>query len=153
MEEDKENKSSFLRALNTVFRIADYTILIIVAVGIIYLAGQLIFDAWYDAMFLWTQHTIPHLLSEMMFTLIIMELFRQVWQQINKHEFSLNPFLYISFIASVRGLLLTQMAVSMGDVEWSAGMIQVAVHGGILLLLVICYVLYNTKYVNLKSKE
>lgn len=146
MEIEEENKSVFLTTLNAVFRIADYTILITVAVGIIYLAGQMIFDAWYDALMLWTQHTIPHLLSEMMFTLIIMELFRQVWRQINKHDFSLNPFLYIGFIASVRGLLLTQMAVSMDDVEWSAGMIQLAAHGGILLILVICYVLYNKKY-------
>ncbi|MCC7202239.1 MAG: hypothetical protein IT393_06250 [Nitrospirae bacterium] len=146
MELEDNNRSVFLKTLNAVFRIADYTILITVAVGIIYLAGQMIFDAWYDALMLWTQHTIPHLLSEMMFTLIIMELFRQVWRQINKHDFSLNPFLYIGFIASVRGLLLTQMAVSMDDVEWSAGMIQLAAHGGILLILVICYVLYNKKY-------
>src|SRR4030066_1880708 len=131
MEEGEQNKSVYLRILNYIFSIADYTILIIIAVGIIYIAGQLIFDAMYDALLLWTSHTIPHLLSEMMFALIIMELFRQVWRQINKHEFSLNPFLYIGFIASIRGLLLTQMAVSMDDVEWSAGMIQVGVHGGI----------------------
>lgn len=145
-EDEEQKKPVFLRVLNSVFRVADYTILIIVAVGIIYLAVQLIFDAWYDALMLWTQHTIPHLLSEMMFTLIIMELFRQVWRQINKHEFSLNPFLYIGFIASIRGLLLTQMAISMDDVEWSAGMIQVGVHGGILLLLVVCHVLYNKNW-------
>src|SRR3990170_4765910 len=143
MVEGEHNKPAFLRILNYVFSIADNVILIIVAVGLIYLAGQLIYDAMYDALMLWTSHTIPHLLSEMMFTLIIMELFRQVWRQINKHEFSLNPFLYIGSIASIRGLLLTQMAVSMDDVEWSAGMIQVGVHGGILLLLVVCYVLYN----------
>src|SRR4030066_886534 len=131
MEEGEQNKPAFLRILNYVFSIADNVILIIVAVGLIYVAGQLIYDAMYDALMLWTSHTIPHLLSEMMFTLIIMELFRQVWRQINKHEFSLNPFLYIGFIASIRGLLLTQMAVSMDDVEWSAGMIQVGVHGGI----------------------
>lgn len=146
MEDKGRNSSAFLKALNSVFRTADYAILIIVALGIIYLAGQLLFDAIYDAIFLWTQHTIPHLLSEMMFALIIMELFRQVWRQINKHEFSLNPFLYIGFIASIRGLLLTQMAISMDDVEWVAGMVQISVHGGILLLLVVCYVLYNKVY-------
>lgn len=146
MEDKGQNSSAFLKTLNSVFRTADYAILIIVALGIIYLAGQLLFDAIYDAIFLWTQHTIPHLLSEMMFALIIMELFRQVWRQINKHEFSLNPFLYIGFIASIRGLLLTQMAVSMDDVEWDDGMVQISVHGGILLILVACYVLYNKVY-------
>ncbi|MFQ5441141.1 MAG: phosphate-starvation-inducible PsiE family protein [Thermodesulfobacteriota bacterium] len=146
MEVNGKKRTSFLGILNLVFTVADYAILIIVAVGIIYLAAQLLFDAFYDAVFLWTRHTIPHLLSELMFTLIIMELFRQVHRQINKHRFSLNPFLYIGFIASVRGLLLTQMAVTMGDTEWFQGMIQIAIHAGILLVLVVCYILYNKTY-------
>jgi len=146
MEDNGQNTSAFLKALNSVFTVADYTILIVVAVGIIYLAVQLLLDAFYDAIYLWTKHTIPHLLSELLFTLIIMELFRQVHRQINKHKFSLNPFLYIGFIASVRGLLLTQMAVTMGDVEWFQGMIQISVHAGILLILVVCYILYNKTY-------
>ena len=124
MDDKKHSGSVFLKRLNAIFRVADYGILIIVAIGLLYLAGQLIFDAMYDALLLWTSHTIPHLLSEMMFALIIMELFRQVWRQINKHEFSLNPFLYIGFIASIRGLLLTQMATAMGDVQWDHGTIQ-----------------------------
>ncbi len=152
MVEDEKNKSVFLRTLNYIFSIADYTILIVIAVSIIYLAGQLIFDAIYDATILWTSHTIPHLLSELMFALIIMELFRQVWRQINKHEFSLNPFLYIGFIASIRGLLLTQMAISMNDIKWDEGTIQVVVHGVILLILVVCYVLYNKSF-RKNSKE
>src|SRR3990172_10331514 len=148
MEEGKQEKSAFLKIFNYVFSIADNIILTIVAFGILYLAAQLIFDAMYEALFLWTSHSIPHLLSEMMFALIIMELFRQVWRQINKHEFSLNPFLYIGFIASIRGLLLTQMATSMGDVQWDHGTIQMVVHGIILLILVVCYVLYNKSYLN-----
>jgi len=146
MEEGEKKKSAFLNSLNYIFNIADHAILIIIAVGIVYLAAQLIFDAYYDALLLWTSHTIPHLLSEMMFALIIMELFRQVWRQINKLEFSLNPYLYIGFIASVRGLLLTQMAVSMDDILWDQGTIQMVVHGFILLILVVCYVLYNKSY-------
>lgn len=143
MEDGEKEKSAFLKTLNYIFGFADHAILIIIAVGIIYLAGQLLFDAVYDAIFLYTQHTIPHLLSEMMYALIIMELFRQVWRQLNKHEFSLNPFLYIGFIASIRGILLTQMAVSMDDLEWSQGMIRISVNGGMLLLLVVCHLLYN----------
>jgi len=146
MDTGVKKKNPFLELLNLIFSVADHAILIIVAIGIIYLAVQLLFDAFYDAIFLWTKHTIPHLLSELMFTLIIMELFRQVHRQINKHKFSLNPFLYIGFIASIRGLLLTQMAVTMGDTEWAKGMIQISVHAGILLILVICYILYNKTY-------
>ncbi|MCC6543891.1 MAG: hypothetical protein IT392_05235 [Nitrospirae bacterium] len=151
MEEGEENKSALLKSLNFMFNIADHVILVIIAVGIIYLAARLIFDAYYDALMLWTAHTIPHLLSEMMFALITMELFRQVWRQINKHEFSLNPYLYIGFIASIRGLLLTQMAISMDDVLWDQGTIQMVVHGVILLILVVCYILYNKQKLPEKS--
>lgn len=143
MDDKKHGGSVFLKRLNAVFRVADYAILIIVAVGLIYLAGQLIFDAMYDAIFLWTQHTVPHLLSEMLFALIIMELFKQVRGLINQHKFSLNPFFYIGFIASVRGLLLTQMSSTMGDVEVYQGMFQMGVYGGLILIMILCYVLYN----------
>lgn len=146
MKDEEQTKSVFLKTLNSIFSITDNAILIFVAFGIVYLSGQLLFDAVYDAIVLWTQHTIPHLLSEMMFVLIMMELFRQVWRQINKEAFSLNPFLYIAFIASIRGLLLTQMAISMDDVEWTQGTIQISVHAGILLLLVVCHLLYNKNY-------
>lgn len=146
MKDGEQSKSVYLKTINSIFMIADNIILVVVAVGIVYLAVQLIHDAVYDAIVLWTQHTIPHLLSEMMFALIMMELFRQVWRQINKEAFSLNPFLYIGFIASIRGLLLTQMAISMDDIEWTQGTIQIAVHAGILLLLVICHLLYNKNY-------
>jgi len=146
MKDEEQTKSVFLKTLNSIFSITDNAILIFVAFGIVYLAGQLLFDAVYDAIVLWTQHTIPHLLSELMFVLIMMELFRQVWRQINKEAFSLNPFLYIGFIASIRGLLLTQMAISMDDVEWIQGTIQISVHAGILLLLVVCHLLYNKNY-------
>lgn len=146
MKDEEQTKSVFFKTLNSIFSITDNAILIFVAFGIVYLAGQLLYDAIYDAIVLWTQHTIPHLLSEMMFVLIMMELFRQVWRQINKEAFSLNPFLYIGFIASIRGLLLTQMAISMDDVEWTQGTIQISVHAGILLLLVVCHLLYNKNY-------
>lgn len=143
MKSGEETKSVFLKTINYIFSIADNIILTFVAIAIFYLAVQLLYDAIYDALLLWTTHTIPHLLSEILFALIIMELFRQVWKQINKEPFSLNPFLFIGFIASIRGLLLTQMAITMGDVEWSKGTIQIAVHAGILLVLVVCHLLYN----------
>ncbi|OGP14549.1 MAG: hypothetical protein A2054_09515 [Deltaproteobacteria bacterium GWA2_55_10] len=84
----------------------------------------------------YTEHSISHIISDLMFVLIIMELFRQVMRQINKHSFSLNPFIYIGVIASIRGILLTQMKLGMGEEDWQAGVIQLTVHAFIVLLLV-----------------
>ena len=143
MATEEKNQHFIIRYLNFVFKLADQLILIGAALGIIGIASALLADATYDGIFFWTSHTIPHLLSEVLFVLIIMELFRQVLRQINKKPFSLNPFLFIGFIASIRGILLTQMSIAMGDIEWRSGIIEVVVHVGVLLILVICYMIYG----------
>ncbi len=129
------------RFLNNFFTFVDDLILVLVAIAIIALAGLLLYEAGTDFFYLST-HSIPHIISELMFVLIIMELFRQVLRQFNRHTFSLNPFIYIGFIASVRGLLLTQMGLAMGELEWMEGVIQLGVHAIIILILVACYYFY-----------
>ena len=137
--------------LTRVLNVVDTIILILVAFGIVGIAGSLLYEALTDALFFWSSHSIPHIISELMFTLIIMELFRQVLRQINKKPFSLNPFLFIGFIASIRGILLTQMSLSLGDLEWKEGIIQVGVHVTVLLILVVCYFIYAK--VQIKKKD
>jgi uncharacterized membrane protein (DUF373 family) len=146
-DEVHQSISYLTRALNVV----DTVILILVAFGIVGIAGSLLYEALTDALFFWSSHSIPHIISELMFTLIIMELFRQVLRQINKKPFSLNPFLFIGFIASIRGILLTQMSLSLGDLEWKEGITQVGVHVTVLLILVVCYSIYAK--VQIKKKE
>jgi uncharacterized membrane protein (DUF373 family) len=137
--------------LSRFLNVIDTAILILVAFGIIGIAGSLLYEALTDALFFWSAHSIPHIISELMFTLIIMELFRQVLRQINKKPFSLNPFLFIGFIASIRGILLTQMSLSMGDLEWKQGTIQVGVHVAVLLILVVCYMIYAKVQIKKKA--
>jgi uncharacterized membrane protein (DUF373 family) len=140
-----------INILTRILNVVDTVILILVAFGIIGIAGSLLYEALTDALFFWSAHSIPHIISELMFTLIIMELFRQVLRQINKKPFSLNPFLFIGFIASIRGILLTQMSLSMGDVEWKQGITQVVVHVGVLLTLVVCYMIYAKVQIKKKA--
>ena len=148
---EEENQHIAIRYLNAVLSFTDRLILIAVAIGIVGIAAALLTDATYDGIFFWSTHTIPHLLSEFLFVLIIMELFRQVLRQINRKPFSLNPFLFIGFIASVRGMLLTQMSVSMGDIEWKNGIIEIVVHAGVLLVLVFCYRIYGKMQIQKKA--
>ncbi len=125
--------------LTRIAAVAEKIVLFFVALAIIYVAVMLILDSLYDAIFLWSSHTIPHLLSEMLFTLIIMELFRQVLRRFNNQPFCLNPYLFIGFIATVRGILLTQMSMAMDEVEWERGITEIIVYAGVLLLLVASY--------------
>lgn len=130
-----QRKSIVIPYVNRVLTIVDDVILIWVALGIVGVAFLLMLEALTDFIF-YTQHSISHIISDLMFVLIIMELFRQVMRQINRHSFSLNPFIFIGVIASIRGILLTQMKVGMGEEEWVPAVIQLGVHAAIVLVLV-----------------
>ena len=146
-EESAEKAPVVVGYINKFFNVLDIFILFFVACGIIGIAIALLYEAITDSIFFWSSHSIPHIISELMFTLIIMELFRQVLRQINRHPFSLNPFLFIGFIASIRGILLSQMSLSLGDIEWEKGILQIIVHMGVLFLLVVCY------FINARSQR
>ncbi len=134
--------------INKILIVLDDFILFLVALGIIGVAALLLFEAATDFIF-YTQHSISHIISDLMFVLIIMELFRQVIRQINRHAFSLNPFIFIGVIASVRGMLLTQMKLGMGEEEWEKGVVQLGVHAFIVLVLILGLYLYSKR----KHKE
>lgn len=120
----------------------DDIILVLVAAGIIGVAVALVIEAVSDFIY-YSQHSISHIISDLMFVLIIMELFRQVLRQLTRHTFSLNPFFFIGIIASIRGLLLVQMKLAMGEAEWWGGVLQLGVHALIVLILVVSYYFYS----------
>lgn len=145
MEENKpetERENLALKYVNKILIFIDDVILFLVAAGIIIVAGLLMMEAVTDFIN-FTEHSISHIVSDLMFVLIIMELFRQVMRQINRQSFSLNPFLYIGVIASIRGLLLTQMKITMGESEWKTGAIQLVLHAIIVLILIIGLYFYS----------
>lgn len=78
-----------------------------------------------------------------MFVLIIMELFRQVMRQINREPLSLNPFIAIGVIASIRGLLILQMKVGVGEVDWNTGEMGIIMYAATVLVLMMAFYLYN----------
>ena len=131
-----------LKFINRVLDFVDDVILVLVAIGIMAVAGLLMFEAASDFVF-YTQHSISHIISDLLFVLIIMELCRQVMRQLNRHTFSLSPFIYIGVIASIRGLLLTQMKLGLGEAEWKSGVIQLFIHAVIVLVLVISLFFYS----------
>ena len=148
MAEQKQNtpeeygRSPVIRTLNRGLTVVDDAILVLVACGIIAVAWFLMMEAITDFI-LYTQHSISHIISDLMFVLIVMELLRQVLRQLNRHTFSLNPFIFIGVIASIRGILLTQMKIGMGEAEWESGVIILAVHAAIILVLITSLYIYS----------
>ena len=123
-DEIVEKKTRAVKFVNLAIEIGDDVILGIVALGTVGLALVLLIDVTLDFA-REAQHNYPYLLSQLMFVLIIMELFRQVLRQINHEPFSLNPFLTIAVIASVRGLLIIQMKIGTGEFDWNVGAIGI----------------------------
>src|SRR5574337_992259 len=96
---EPSRKSVTIPLVNKLLIVVDDVILVWVALGIIGVAFLLMMEAITDFIF-YTQHSISHIISDLMFVLIIMELFRQVMRQINRQSFSLNPFIFIGVIRS-----------------------------------------------------
>ncbi|HBR16535.1 MAG: hypothetical protein A3G39_06605 [Deltaproteobacteria bacterium RIFCSPLOWO2_12_FULL_43_16] len=139
---ESAKESYFISRINHWLVYLDDIILIMVAIGIIGVAILLAVEAVTDFIY-YTKHSISHIISDLMFVLIIMELFRQVLRQLTRHVFSLNPFFFIGVIASIRGILLVQMKLAMGEAEWQGGVLQLGIHAIIVLILVISYYFYS----------
>lgn len=131
-----------LKFLNSALDFVDDVILVLAAIGIMAVAGLLMYEAVSDFIY-FTEHSISHIISDLMFVLIIMELFRQVMRQLNRHTFTLNPFIYIGVIASIRGLLLTQMKLGLGEAEWRSGVVQMLIHAGVVIVLIVSLFFYS----------
>lgn len=124
----------------------DDVILVIVALGILGSAVLLLYEGIFDFFYYAAndpEHTISHIISDLMYVIIVMELFRQVMRQLTRREFSLNPFFFIGVIASIKELLIIQMKVTLGEAEWTRGIWQMGVHSITVLLIVVSYYFYS----------
>lgn len=126
--------------MNRTVDLADRLVLVAIAMGTLTLAIQLVYDLVLD--FADQEiHDLPYMVSELMFVLIVMELFRQIVRQIRMEPFSFKPYLAIGIIASVRGLLVVQMKAGIGDMNWDTGALTIIAFSAAILLLMAAYVL------------
>ncbi len=146
-EEIVEKKTKVSKYVNLAIEIGDDVILGIVALGTVSLAAVLLVEVTLEFA-RESQHNYPHVLSELMFVLIIMELFRQVLRQISHEPFSLNPFFIIAVIASVRGLLIIQMKIGTKELDWNVGVIGIMACSITVLFIMISFYLYNRSKAN-----
>ncbi len=142
MENDKQSDrlsvNWFSRYLGQWLDYADDIILVLVALGIMTLAIILLVESFSD-FYYFESHSIPHIISELMFVLILMELFRQVVRQLKRHTFSLSPFFYIGVIASIRGILLVQMRLAIGGGDVRTELIQIGIYAVVVLIMAISH--------------
>ncbi len=150
MQQDEKSKDSagnlFNRRISPWLVSVDYLVLILTALGLIAVAVLVLVEAFSEFLAL-QKYSVSHIVNSLMFVLIIMELFRQVFGQLSRHQFSLNPFLFIGIIASVRGILITQMKVAEREVALWDGLAQIAIYGVVVFVMVFSY------YLSLKAEK
>lgn len=150
---DSEEAPRSNRIINFLSRWLGYfddVILSLVAIGIIVVAVIMLTEAYSDFYF-YSSHTIPHIVSDLMFVLILMELLRQVMRQLKRHSFSLNPFLFIGVIASIRGILIIQMKLALGLAEGWFTLAQIGIYSVIVFIMVLGY--YFSAKIDKKSSD
>ena len=137
-EPESPKPNPFINLLIRCMSYIDDVILTVVSVGIIILAVILLSEAFSD-FYYFEEHSIPHIISDLMFVLILMELFRQVVRQLKRHTFTLSPFLFIGVIASIRGILIIQMKLALGLAEGWITLAQIGVYAVIVFVMVVSY--------------
>lgn len=87
------------------------------------------------------------LLHDLLLVVILLELFRITVDFLKTRAISLEPFLYIGIIAAVRKVLTigadTVLAGEVPAIRFNQYLLDVAVHGGVIIALVIGLYLYR----------
>jgi len=149
-QSDKLSERWLSRFLGQWLEYIDDIILVLVALGIMTLAIILLVESVSD-FYYFESHSIPHIISELMFVLILMELFRQVVRQLKRHTFSLSPFFFIGVIASIRGILLVQMRLAIGGGDVWTELLQIGIYAVVVFIMAISY--YFSSKVDKKSYD
>ncbi len=83
-------------------------------------------------------------INDVLFVLIIMELLWTVLRYLRRQEFSLNPFIAIGVISSLRRILMLEAQMAMTEHTESYYLLsELGVNTGIVFVLVVAYYLIN----------
>lgn len=91
--------------------------------------------------------SILMVINDALLVLIIMEVLWTVLRYLKRQKFSLNPFLAIGIISSIRRILVIGAQMSMGEMhdldKVKVLFIELGINTGIILVLIVAYYIYN----------
>jgi uncharacterized membrane protein (DUF373 family) len=119
-------------------------VIVSIACGILGAGLILLYDIITDFWYLGTpNHTFAHLINDLMLALIIMALLDQVNKVIRGTQFTLLPFISVGLIVSIRGFLVAQIRVSLGEIEWADGLIQLGSYAVMTIAMATCFYVFS----------
>lgn len=117
---------------------------IVIALALIVSAISFLFSAFTNLNAI-NSESISHLINEILFVLIIMEIFVTVLTYLSEHRVTFQPFLVVGIIASVRKILTIEahlsVAEDVGREVFFRSMVDLGVNTGIVFILVLSFYL------------
>ncbi|MEK6545812.1 MAG: phosphate-starvation-inducible PsiE family protein [Nitrospinota bacterium] len=127
-------------------RVLSDVIHILIAVSLLISAGFLLINAFIKLKSI-DGSSVSHLINEILFVLIVMEIFITVITYLREHRVTFQPFLVVGIIASVRKILTIEahlsIAEEIGREVFLRNMIDLGVNTGIVFILVLSFYLLS----------
>src|SRR3989338_7498080 len=125
-------------------RVLSDVIHIMIAVSLLISAGFLLINAFIKLKSV-DGSSVSHLLNEILFVLIVMEIFITVITYLREHRVPFQPFLVVGIIASIKKILTVEAHLSVEEAIagelFTRNMIDLGVNTGIVFILVFSFYL------------
>lgn len=92
-------------------------------------------------------HGLLKAVNMVLLVLIVMELLWPVLSFLKKDPFTLNPFIYVCIISSIRRILIVEAEMSIGHYDHKAYALEIGLSVGTILLMTIVHYIYNKGHI------
>ena len=135
-----------IMAIRTWLPIMDAIVHVVLAIALLRAAIMMILYTILNLRSLELQ-SILMVINDVLLVLIIMEVLWTVLRYLKRQKFSLNPFLAIGIISSIRRILVIGAQMSIGEMydldKVKVLFIELGINTGIILVLIVAYYIYN----------
>lgn len=92
-------------------------------------------------------HSLLKTVNMVLLVLIVMEILWPVLAVLKKEPFTLNPFIYVCIISSIRRILIVEAEMSIGSYDHHAYAMEMGISVGTILVMIIVHYIYNRGYI------
>ncbi len=92
-------------------------------------------------------HSLLKAVNMVLLVLIVMELLWPVLSFLRKEPFTLNPFIYVCIISSIRRILIVEAEMSIGHYDHKAYALEIGISVGTIFVMTIVHYIYNKGHI------
>lgn len=92
-------------------------------------------------------HSLLKAVNMVLLVLIVMELLWPVLSFLKKEPFTLNPFIYVCIISSIRRILIVEAEMSIGHYDHKAYALEIGISVGTIFVMTIVHYIYNKGHI------